>query len=168
MTANILDAAIGSKQWIKKIDPSATIYSWALNNHWYTNFPLSQEGKIEFRYSVLPYNTGYDAGNSNRFGVEQAQPLIATPVNKDIQDKSLLSLEGSSKVLVSILKTDSTGKNMLIRIRSVSDKDEEVKLNWLSRKPQSVAVSDNSKSGNNDMIVIPAMGFTTIEATFAN
>ncbi|MGH3088100.1 MAG: glycoside hydrolase family 38 C-terminal domain-containing protein, partial [Rubrobacteraceae bacterium] len=30
----------------------ATIYSWALNNIWDTNFPSRQQGEMEFRYSV--------------------------------------------------------------------------------------------------------------------
>lgn len=169
ITANIIGSATNSEKWIKKLDPSATIYSWALNNHWHTNYPLSQEGKIEFRYMILPHNSAYDAGLSNRFGLEQAQPLIAAPVNKNIQSKPILSLEGSSKVLISILKTDSTGNNMQVRIRSVSEKDEPIKLNWLSRKPESITIIDNNKGANKDVqqeILVPAMGFITIEAKF--
>ena len=33
MTANIIGSGIGSPQWIRKLAPSSTIYSWALNNH---------------------------------------------------------------------------------------------------------------------------------------
>jgi len=169
MTANIIGGATNSPSWIKKIDPSATIYSWALNNHWHTNFPLSQEGKIEFRYRLLPYTTGYDAGKSNRFGLEQAQPLIAAPVDKQVQYKPLLSLEGSKKVFISILKTDDTGTSTKVRIRSVSDKDETVKLNWFSRKPESIRIVDDIKETNKtvqETIVVPAMGFITMEAKF--
>ncbi|HEX5914587.1 MAG TPA: hypothetical protein VFY54_15810, partial [Rubrobacter sp.] len=38
------------------IDPEtanpATVYSWALNNIWDTNFPSQQQGEMEFRYAV--------------------------------------------------------------------------------------------------------------------
>ena len=92
MTANILGAATNSPKWIRKLEPSSTIYSWALNNHWHTNFPLSQEGKIRFRYRLLPHNSEYDAAASNRFGLEQAQPLVSTPVKADFRaNTSLLS-----------------------------------------------------------------------------
>ncbi|WPU92201.1 glycoside hydrolase family 38 C-terminal domain-containing protein [Mucilaginibacter sabulilitoris] len=170
MTANIIGSATDSKKWIKNINPSATIYSWALNNHWHTNYPLSQEGKIEFRYRILPHNSAYNAGLSNRFGLEQAQPLIATPVNKNIESKPPLSLEGSSKVLISILKTDSIGNNTQLRLRSVSEKDELVKVDWLSRKPESLTIIDGDKNTNKEAeegIIVPAMGFITIEAKFA-
>jgi len=169
ITANILGYEPFSPIWIEKLDPSATVYSWALNNYWDTNFPLSQEGKVTFRYRILPHNMGYDAGKSNRFGMEQAAPLIAAPVNKGTESKPLLALEGSDKVLVTILKTDETGNNTKIRIRSVSDKDETVKLNWLSRKPESVTIVDDLEVANKTVqgeIVVPAMGFITIEAKF--
>jgi len=169
MTANIIGGATNSEKWIKKIEPSATIYSWALNNHWHTNFPLSQEGKITFRYRLLPHNSGYDAGLSNRFGLEQLQPLIVSPVKDNKEATPLLALEGSQKVTVSILQTDSTGDVVQMRLRSVSDKDENVKLNWLSRKPASIALlSDNTAVDKNQQqeILVPAMGFVTLEAKF--
>ncbi|NLR77124.1 glycoside hydrolase family 38 C-terminal domain-containing protein [Chitinophaga eiseniae] len=169
MTANIIGGATNSEKWIKRIDPSATIYSWALNNHWHTNFPLSQEGKIAFRYRLLPHNTGYDAGLSNRFGLEQLQPLMVSPVKDNKETVPLLSLQGDKKVVISILKTDNTGNVVQIRLRSVSDKNESVKLNWLSRKPASVTLlSDNPAMDNKqpEEILVPAMGFVTVEAKF--
>jgi alpha-mannosidase len=171
MRANLLGNSTNSLAWLKKLNPSATIYSWALNNHWYTNFPLSQEGKKEFRYRILPHNSSYDAGLSNRFGLEQAQPLIVSPIKDNVQSSPILSLEGSTNVSVSILKTDSTGSSTLVRFRSVSAKDELVKLNWLSHKPESVTVTNNSgevlRKEIQDGVLVPAMGFLTLEARFA-
>jgi alpha-mannosidase len=80
ITANIIGAATNSPQWIKKLQPSATIYSWVMNNHWHTNFPLSQEGKVLFRYKIFPHNNGYNADMASKFGMEQSQPLIVVPV----------------------------------------------------------------------------------------
>jgi len=80
ITANIIGAATNSPQWIKKLPPSATIYSWVMNNHWHTNFPLSQEGKVLFRYRIFPHNYSYNADKASKFGMEQSQPLIAVPI----------------------------------------------------------------------------------------
>ncbi|GAA2786735.1 hypothetical protein [Nonomuraea dietziae] len=33
-------------------EEQATIYSWALNNIWDTNFPTQQQGETTFRYAV--------------------------------------------------------------------------------------------------------------------
>ena len=55
-------------------DP-ATIYSWALNNIWDTNFPPQQQGEMEFCYSIC---TGNGAGASE-LGMKTATAL-ATPL----------------------------------------------------------------------------------------
>lgn len=172
ITANIIGGATNSEKWIKKLSPAATIYSWALNNHWHTNFPLSQEGKIVFRYRILPHNDAYDAASSNRFGLEQAQPLIVSTLKNDIPVKSLLSLTGDPKVFVSVIKTSDDGKTVQVRFRSVSDKDEPVRLHWSGGNPETVAVLDDTgthiieKQAANE-IVVPAMGFKTLQAKLA-
>jgi alpha-mannosidase len=170
ITANILGGATNSLKWMRKLQPSATIYSWALNNHWHTNFPLSQEGIIQFRYRILPHDSKYDAGSANRFGLEQSQPLIAIPVQPGIASNAPVSVEGSSNILITILKTGDTGGRMKLRLRSVSAKDETVKLKWNERKPASVRVADLSDNAGNievhDEILVPAMGFVTLDVVW--
>ncbi len=166
ITANILGGATNSPRWIRKIQPSAVIYSWALNNHWHTNFPLSQEGKMEFRYRILPHNTKYDAIMSNCFGLEQSQPLIASAVSKDFTMKPPFSVQANG-VVVSILKTDIDGKSTLVRFRSVSDKDEYVKIKWSDLRPASVyncyPDDDPGIKEIQDGFLVPAMGSVTIQ-----
>lgn len=170
LTADILGGATNSPKWIKKLTPSATIYSWALNNHWHTNFPLSQEGKLEFRYRLLPHTTAYDAGMANRFGMEQSQPLIVSPLKQKINQTPILSLTDNPKVLLSILKVDESGKKMEVRLRSVSHKDEVVNVNWLERKPVSVLMNNKTLGKGQKMtqteVLVPAMGMITLVADF--
>lgn len=83
MTANIIGGAFESPLWIRKIEPSSTIYSWALNNHWHTNFRLSQEGKINFKYRVLPQTGVFDVVKSNQFAIDQYRPMIVVQTKKD-------------------------------------------------------------------------------------
>ena len=45
ITANLL-GAVPRQAWSTKLGDTRTIISWALNNHWHTNFPLEQEGVI--------------------------------------------------------------------------------------------------------------------------
>jgi alpha-mannosidase len=170
ITANILGAATNSPKWIRKLPPSAIIYSWALNNHWHTNFPLSQEGVIHFRYRVLPHKSKYDAAFSNRFGLEQAQPLIAVPVTLNTVTQTPVEISGSNSVFITILKSGDKGGLAKLRLRSVSDKDETIKLNWLSLKPLSVTISDsgeeNLRREVNDNVIVPAMGFVTLDVNW--
>jgi hypothetical protein len=165
MSANVLGAATNSPVWIRKLESSPTIYSWALNNHWYTNFPLSQEGIVSFRYRILPHKTKYDAASANRFGLEQAQPLIATTQKKGAITEQPFSIEGNSSVYVSIIKSGSGSESSKIRLRSVSDKTESVKLVWKSRKPNSVKLNGTDVWGE---IQVPAKGFVTLDVVYGS
>ncbi len=168
ITANILGGAANSPGWIRKLEPSATIYSWALNNHWHTNFPLSQDGMIEFRYRILPHNSGFDAAISNRSGLEQAQPLIACMAGKDIPAQAPLLFEGSRNIFLTIMKVGETGKSMILRFRSVSDRDEKITLNWPGDIPVSLMIAGPgervSRIVDDGQLVVPARGFITLEA----
>jgi alpha-mannosidase len=137
MTANIIGGAFHSPEWIQHLPLSSTIYSWALNNHWHTNFPLSQKGKLNFRYRILPHQYAYDAVKANRFGLEQSQPLIASPVKEKISLNTLAKIDNVN-VFISIIKTSEDGKSMIIRLRSLSDKPEMVNLSFPSFKPKSI------------------------------
>ncbi|HVI44612.1 MAG TPA: glycoside hydrolase family 38 C-terminal domain-containing protein [Chitinophaga sp.] len=137
MTANIIGGAFHSPEWIQHLPLSSTIYSWALNNHWHTNFPLFQEGKLRFRYRILPHQHGYDAVKANRFGLEQSQPLVATPVKERANIKPLVKID-NDKIFISVVKTSADGNSMIIRLRSLSEKPESVTLTFPSFVPKSV------------------------------
>ena len=134
MTANVLGGAHGRKNWYKTLPKTPTMFSWALNNHWGTNFPLEQGGVMSFHYALLPHQV-YDAVAVNRFGLEQNRPLIAIPVDRHPAVKNWVKI-GNPKVLISTLKQSDNGKGMVLRVRSVSDKPEKVLLSWPGGKPR--------------------------------
>lgn len=168
MTANILGGAFGSPKWIRKLEPSATIYSWALNNHWHTNFSLSQKGIIKFRYAILPHDTKFNAAVSNNFGMEQIQPLLSSLVNEEYTFESNFLIQGDPTVCTSIMKTVDNGKSTIIRLRSVSSVDQKIHLDWKMKTPKRVSICDfYEEAGNqvmNNQVVVPAMGFVTLRA----
>ena len=44
---------INTGKWQTKFVPAnAWVFSYAMNNYWMTNFKASQEGRVEFRYSL--------------------------------------------------------------------------------------------------------------------
>jgi len=136
MTANI-DCGWGNNgHWIRKLTPSSTIYSWAMNNHWITNFPLTQDGPVAFRYRIFPHGA-YDEAAANRFGLEQAQPLAHVAGNNDPQTKPLVVVD-NPRVCVTILKPSTDGKTVIIRLRSLSDQTESVNLTWPAGQPKSI------------------------------
>ena len=111
--------------WTPKLNPSATIFSWALNNHWHTNFPVIQHGRITFRYRVLPHSSGYDIVSANRFGMDQSRPLVVAPVKNEITLTPPVTVD-NPRVVVSSVKSESGG--IMVTLRSLSDQLETVKL----------------------------------------
>ena len=64
--------------WRKKIEPTQKLYSWAMNNHWGTNYRAFQEGPIQFRFVLRPHRA-VTAADMTRFATSFSQPLVAVP-----------------------------------------------------------------------------------------
>ena len=142
ITANIIGSAINSPAWIRKLQPSGTIYSWALNNHWHTNFPLSQDGVLTFRYGILPHNTGYDVVAANRFGLEQARPLICAPSREARSINPPISID-NPKVVISSIETAADGQSLDVTLRSLSDRQETVGVTTAGGTQKSLILPPN-------------------------
>lgn len=140
MTANILGAAPEPEHWLKSLPKTQTVFSWALNNHWHTNFPLEQGGIIRLSYQVLPHK-GYDPVVANRFGLEQNRPLVVVETDRNPVAKSLLSVNNPN-VFVSAFKRSDDGRAAILRLRSLSASPEDVTLEWPAGAPKAIRYSD--------------------------
>ena len=58
---------------------------------------------MAFRYRIHPHG-GYDAVDANRFGLEQAQPLVHVTADKNPDVKSVISVDNRA-VYVTVLKS---------------------------------------------------------------
>jgi hypothetical protein len=167
MTANQTGTWNGErKPWLRKLEPNGTVYSWVMNNHWFTNFPLTQDGPVKFRYRILPHGA-YDASTANRFGLEQAQPLMHLAADKNAISDPIVAVEGSPSVTVSIVKSTEQAGWTVIRLRSVSQRDEKVKLSWPARNPKALSICDLEEVPGreiNNELIIPANGLITLKA----
>ena len=143
--ANISLSWGGQGPWMKKLEPGATIYSWVMNNHWHTNFPLTQEGAVTFRYRLLPHDK-YDAVKANRFGVEQAQPLVHVVADKDPSITPCMAID-NEKVFVTVLKSSDKDGRMTVRLRSLSDQEETVNLSFPGRRPEKITLQTPGDDG---------------------
>lgn len=95
-----------------------------MNNHWHTNFPTSQEGQVTFRYRLYPHNA-FNVVDANRFGLEQVQPLVHVPANMAPQSSPILSID-NPMVYATILKSTDSDNELIVRLRSVSDKKKKL------------------------------------------
>jgi len=167
MTANQTGTWQGErKPWLKKLEPNGIIYSWVMNNHWFTNFPLTQDGPVKFRYRILPHGA-FDAGLANRFALEQAQPLLHLAADKNAVAKPLIAVDGSTAISVTIVKSTEQAGRVVVRLRSVSEQDESVKLSWPEKNPRTVYRCDLQEIPGTVVgsdVTVPAMGLLTLLA----
>lgn len=124
--------------WIKKLEPSTTLYSYVMNNYWETNYKASQPGLHTFRYAIRPHKK-YDQADAAKFGIAQSQPLIVIPCKLSTPaTESLLMIE-TEGIIATALKPSDDGEATILRLFNTSDKiqNAKVKLNqkgdiWLS------------------------------------
>jgi alpha-mannosidase len=103
--------------------------------------------------------------NANRFGLEQAQPLVHVLCDKNPMANPVVSID-NDRVFVTALKSGNDGKSTILRMRSLSVNDEFIKLTWPARQPSSVYLCERGeepgKAEVSKGVSVPAMGMTTL------
>ncbi|MEP6927284.1 MAG: hypothetical protein ABI834_06585, partial [Ginsengibacter sp.] len=65
----------GYKPWKNESKSSATIFLYAMNNYWHTNYKADQSGKVTFDF-VLQFHKAFEIKKAQRTGMETTQPLL--------------------------------------------------------------------------------------------
>lgn len=65
----------GYKAWKNESKSSATIFLYAMNNYWHTNYKADQAGTVTFDF-ILQFHKAFDIKNAQRVGMETTQPLL--------------------------------------------------------------------------------------------
>ena len=141
ITLAILDAPlvclgdINRGRWPRKFSkPSSTVFSYALNNYWFTNTPPGQSGDFLFRYAITS-GPQFVPELTARFAREFRSPLEAAQVlmlDKTAENTgrlpggsaSLVSC-GPDNVIITALKTSIDGKALIIRLLETAGRPAE-------------------------------------------
>lgn len=145
MEAGEISATLAGAQhnpllWRQHIKPTQKLYSWAMNNHWETNYRGSQEGVVEFRYALRAHG-GYDPAAANRFAIGLSQPLLAAIASSGPVLEPLLKIEPPD-VLALALKPSEDGEAWMVRLFGASGEERKAKLLWSTRTPPRLWLSD--------------------------
>lgn len=143
ITANLLGPVEKLSRWIKNLPPSQTLYSWALNNHWHTNFRANQDGLMTFRYALCAHGA-YDPAAATRFGMAYSQPLQVAPASGRNPLASRLRMR-NEHIIVAGLKPSDDGQGLILRLFNVSGKAETASLEWASPAPSKMWLSNLSE-----------------------
>ena len=143
ITATMLGSQRDPTIWREHIEPTQKFYSWAMNNHWGTNYRAYQEGVVEFRYAVRAHG-GYDPAASSKFAIGLSQPLIASVASLNAPSTPLLTVEPPD-VLATSLKPSEDGRAWILRLFGASGVERKVKLHWSTPTSPQLWLSDLSE-----------------------
>jgi hypothetical protein len=144
ITANLIGSLSNPKSWKDHIEPSSTVYSWAMNNHWHTNYRAEQEGPAIFRYYIWPHEHLNQTQRIASFATEMNQPLIVTAARGQLPVKPPFMVSRDD-IVITAFKLSDDGKAYIIRLFGVSEKADRAQITWEDLKPRSIWLSDNSE-----------------------
>ena len=128
ITATLLGGQSNPDVWRKHIEPTQKLYSWAINNHWETNYRAYQDGIIIFRYALRPHETFHPA-EATRFATGLTQPLVVTTaLEKDFSHPRLIL--SSHNIVVEALKPSEDGKAWIVTLFNASAEKAATSLQW--------------------------------------
>jgi hypothetical protein len=166
LTANLLNSQPNPEVWRKHVGPTQKLYSWAMNNHWGTNYRAYQEGPVLFRYVLRPHR-GYDPAAATRLAVACSQPLLPTRARGPKPSGAPRLKVSSPEVLVTGLKPSDDGRAWIVRLWNAGPREVQTRLTWSRPAPRSLWLSDTSeqrlgKAG--DTLTLPGQGLVTLRA----
>jgi alpha-mannosidase len=166
VTATLLNSQTNPDAWLKRVGATQQLYSWAMNNHWGTNYRAYQEGPVLFRYGLRPHR-GYDPAASSRFAIAQSQPLIPVRARGAKPDSRPRLRVWGEDVLVSGFKPSDDGRALILRLWGATDRATTARLEWSEPRPVKVWLSDTSEKPGREAtteIDVPPWGLVTLRA----
>jgi hypothetical protein len=144
LTANLTGSQTDPAVWRKKIEPTQTLYSWVMNNHWSTNFRAYQDGIVNFRYALKPHRE-FSASEASKFSIAQSQPLVVVPAGDSEIHQPLLKISPDNIIVTSLKPADDT-KGIMISVFNCSDKNEKFRVDWPGElKPSNIYISNTAE-----------------------
>lgn len=165
LTANLLNSQSNPDVWRKKVGATQKLYSWAMNNHWGTNYRAYQEGPHVFRFLLRPHHD-YNPVEDSRLAIAASQPLLPSAARGPATAAPRMKID-SPDVLVTGLKPSDDGKAIVVRLWGGSGREAKATLTWSEPAPRNVWVSDTSEKPITKLagpVTVPSWGIVTLRA----
>jgi alpha-mannosidase len=168
ITATLLNSQTNPDIWRKHIEPTQKLYSWAMNNHWGTNYRAYQEGPTVFRFILRPHHRR-DIAEASRFATGFSQPLLPARASGVTPSGAPFLRVEPQDVLVTALKPSDDGRAVIVRLFGASEHTKSASLTWSGPQPKGVFLSDTSERAGKKMggrIEVPASGLVSLRVEF--
>jgi hypothetical protein len=170
---------INRGRWPQKFEPaSATIFAYALNNYWHTNFPRVQSGDFTFRY-LLTSGAELSSAALSRMGREALTPLEIGQLSASDKiglrgtlppDKGSLVQIGGDDFELETLKPAEDSRGYVMRLLDTGGRPHKVHLSAglfeIGRLWEGDAAETDGReiavSKNGCDVELPANGFVTL------
>ena len=151
---------ITTGRWAEQLDAShATLVSWALHNHWDTNFKASQGQAILQRYR-LTSSAAYDPAASSRFAMEQSlPPLILRVPGAELGMSGTFMTAEPEGICQLHLKRAADGEGLILHARNLGEAAVNQRLAFPAGSLAHACLCDPVEV-NGEALVIDADGIT--------
>ncbi len=110
---------------------NGALYSYVMNNYWFTNYKAGQDGAFRFRYAFTTADAATDAGAA-RFGWQRSMPVLVEEIpgaqhGPLPSTASLVSVTPGS-VMVTAVKPAEVGQALVVRLFSLAEEPVEAVL----------------------------------------
>lgn len=164
LTANLLNSQTNPDVWRKEVGPAQKLYSWAINNHWGTNYRAFQEGPHVFRFLLRPHRD-YDPAAAARLAHTAGQPLLPLAARGQQPPAApALQLPGDGLLLTG-LKPSDDGKALLLRLWNAAETPVQANMAPQGKEKTQLHLSDISEHPKVKItgpVTVPAWGLVTV------
>jgi alpha-mannosidase len=125
-----MGAITAEQPWMRTIQSSPLLFSYAMNNYWHTNYKADQDGPVSFSYAIQPH-AAFSPVAAAGFGRERREPLVVAPADKSLRPaaKSLFHIL-PDVVMVSSVKPIDDGRGWLVYVYNPSSNDQRITLQF--------------------------------------
>lgn len=144
--------------WDRRLEASATLFGYAMNNYWETNYRAEQPGVVTLRFQVVPH-AARDAVASRRAAVAARRPLLVAAVGDGAPVTALPCPCGDGLEVVSSRPLDDA---ILMTLYNAAE--AATRVAW-SPRPSRVRRCDLDGGGAQPLagdLVIPAHGLRSV------
>ncbi len=152
--------------WRRTIAPDGTLFAYAMNNYWHTNYAASQGGSVTFRYRISLLAPG-DAAEPVRRGWAACDPLYVSgsytndrPGPLIAKDRALFCADKG--VMVVGAKPADDGEGVIVKLLDVSGQARSVGL-WPAAYAYKLARRTTLVEQNGDAITVGSDGRASLD-----
>lgn len=152
--------------WRRSIVPDGTLFAYAMNNYWHTNYAASQGGPVTFRFRISLLAPG-DAAEPVRRGWAACDPLYVSPSFTNDTPGSLIAKDralfyADKNLLVVGAKAADDGDGAIVKLLDVAGQARAVGI-WPAAYRFKQARRTNLVEQNGDVLTVGGDGRASVD-----